>query len=51
MLANLSSLANTSDNKLIKYFLFFPENRIFPMETICMKCQNSVFLREIRKIF
>ena len=37
--------ANSADDKLVTFFLFFLENRfdilgkLFPMETICMKCQ------------
>ena len=30
--------ANSADDKLKISFLFFPENRISPMETICLKC-------------
>ena len=40
--------ANSADNKLMIFLLFFPENRIWhflqivsitPLEAICMKCQ------------
>ena len=46
--------AFSAENKLMIFFLFFPENRIWHFmqikETICMKCQ-ILFSGKIRKIF
>ena len=47
--------AYSADNKLMLFFLFFPENRIWhymqtsPMETIYMKCQILFSMKKKKK--
>ena len=59
-------LANSAGDKLIIFFLFFPENRTWhfmqivsigdkcklsPLETICMKCQILFPMKNKKKYF
>ena len=52
----LPLLANSADDKLVIFFLFFPENsfdiscKLSSLETICMKYQN-LFSGKNKKIF